>query len=685
MEYYNKELCVTYDELTGGDNPIFKVGTLKSLQYRERVRLAKRGGGEGACALYVYSSLPDKYKQKFVAKYGEPERVMREERLKSQLVMDDAARAFYEAYEYDLNGVQTHLKEEVVAEYTLNASVLNALIQAHQRMGVETRMRGNPRRDLWPSVQDLCERLREVFEHTLPAGLARLKDKISKYKRDGYVALVSGKLGNSNTIKITEEGQELLVALKRSKVPVYTDKQIFEEFNRRAEAKGWKLLKSLSGLRAWFKRADIVQLWYDAVHGEQAARLRFDRRHLTKLPEFRDTLWYGDGTRLNLYYRDDAGNRCTLQVYEIVDAATEVLLGYHISEREDYDAQYHALRMAIGMSGHKPLEIVTDNQGGHKKLTTQGIFSKVAVMHRPTAPYNGRSKTIESIFGRFQSEVLHQRWYFTGQNITAKKDSSRPDLEFVKANTDQLPTRAELLAEYAKAREEWNTLPHPKTGQARIEMYQSQENPMTPVVGQYDMVDMFWLKTEKPSTFTASGIKVTIHKREHTYEVMAEAGKPDLVWRRKHTGEQFYVQYDPCDMTSVRLITLDGRFERIARPPIVIARAHAEQTDADKAFIRQMQEATAQERVERLVAARHIEEKHGVLPEQNGLVSPQPLALPKEQQEELRRRTALHRLTPNQPARQSYGQRVKLESNTDWADVLMPTAEESYRKALSKM
>ena len=683
MEYYKNELCMTFDELTSGEDPVVRVGTLKSLQYRGRVCLARRGGGEGACALYVYSSLPTKYQQKWVEKYGDPEEMQRQERLKARMVVDEQAREYYEAYEYDLNGVQTHLKTEVIAEYTLNASVLNALIKAHVNMEVERKKRNNPRRDLWPGVQCLCEDLREIYPHTLPTNLARLKTKISSYKKEGYLSLISGKLGNSNTMKIVPEAQELLVALKRSKVPIYTDRQIFDEFNRRAETKGWKPLKSLSGLRSWFKRSDIEQLWYDAVHGEQAARLRFDRRHLTKLPDLRDTLWYGDGTRLNLYYRDERGQRCTLQVYEIVDAATEVLLGYHISEAEDYKAQYHALRMAIQTSGHKPLEIVTDNQGGHKKLDAQGLFSKVAVTHRPTAPYNGRSKTIESIFGRFQQEILHSRWYFTGQNITAKKDTSRPDMEFIAQNHAALPTREELLAEYAKARDEWNALPHPKSGQARIEMYNTQENPMTPVVGQYDLIDMFWLKTEKPSTFTASGIKIKVGGRDYCYEVFEAAGKPDLVWRRTHTNERFYVQYDPTDMTSVRLITLDGRFERIAKPPIVIARAHAEQTDADKAFIREMTEAVKQERVERLVAARAIEQKHGMSPEQHGLRSPLPLGLDKERREELSRRTARYQI--GRPAAQSYGATTKLDSNRDWSESLPPTAEELYQRAIGKM
>ena len=69
-----------------------------------------------------------------------------------------------------------------------------------------------------------------------------------------------------------------------------------------------------------------------------------------------------------------------------------MLLGYYISDNEDYIAQYHAFRMAIQTSRHKPYEIVCDNQGGHKKNAALGLFSKISRIHRPTAPYNGESK-----------------------------------------------------------------------------------------------------------------------------------------------------------------------------------------------------------------------------------------------------------------------------------------------------
>ena len=410
MEYFENELCVTYEELTSGDDPVIRYQTLRKNITRGNIRTAQRGGGEGSYALIIYSSLREKYKVRFVAKYGDPEQILKEQRMRDRVKTDDKARAFYEDYRYEMNGVETSLSDKLKAEYTLNASVLNALIYDLEDKTTSRKMLGNSLATLWESVVATSENLREIYQHTLPNNLARLREKIRFYKKDGYISLISGKVGNKSTVKITPEMGRQLIALRRSRVPVYNYAQIFDEINRIALEKNWKPLKSKRSMVQWFERPEIEPLWYDAVFGELAAHQRYGRKHKTKLPDRRDTLWYGDGTKLNLYYRDEDGKIRTTMVYEVIDAYSEVLLGYYISDHENFEAQYNAYRMAIQVSGHKPFEIVHDNQGGHKRLEKdkdskeEGFFDKICHIHRPTAPYSGQSKTIESIFGRFQSQ-----------------------------------------------------------------------------------------------------------------------------------------------------------------------------------------------------------------------------------------------------------------------------------------
>lgn len=673
MEYYNKILCVTFAELTGGRDPVMKANTLKCNVQRCNIACARRGGGEGTQALYVWSSIPEKYRRRFVATYGDPEEKMREAMTKASIKIDAKAREFYEAYTYmDKDGQERHLTEKMIEEYTINASVLGELEKmAARRQAIRSSLNA-PMSGAWDLILDSSERMRESYGHTLPGTLARLKTRLKAWKTEGYQSVVSGKLGNSSALKITGEFLKLIVALKRSKVPVYTDAQLFERANEIAEERGWKPIRSLSGMKKWLNSPQVEPLWYDAVYGEQAARQRYGRKHKTALPTRRDTLWYGDGTKLNLYYRDEQGKVRTTQVYEVIDAMSEVLLGYCISDTEDYEAQYHAYRMAIQKSGHKPYEIVYDNQGGHKKLDSDGFIGKICRVHRPTQPYNGESKTIESVFGRFQAQVLHKDWRFTGQNVTAKKASSRPNVEFIEANKDSLYTLEELKDAYAAARKEWNEGRHPATGERRIDMYEKSVNEETQEVTLHDMVDMFWVFTKRMATFTDQGLQVTIKGEKRQYEVCSSPGVPDHEWRRKHTYERFIVAYDPYDFASIRLYTkgTDGslRFERTAEPYILIHRALQDQQGTDDAkFIRQEQEANLQDRIERTVAGRTIAAEHGTDAEQQGLHSPKLKGTTAAVQRQIDHRMERYSQPPEQ---YQLGRHTKSLSLDDWLDVM---------------
>lgn len=630
MEYYNKMICVTVDELTQEYNGqrVTTFANYNKLVARSRIVLANRGGGLGGYVRIVYSSLPDRFRARFEAIHGNPEQILEQQKMeKKVLKIDKDARDFYMSHILP-NGKT--LVDTRVEEYTINASVLGLVLTAlNERMAKVKALGGGIPKDLWHKALTLSESYRKDYNHTLPDALRGFRDKVNAFKRDGYVALISGKDGNENTLKITDEAGDQIIALKRCKVPVYTNSQLFAKYNEIAKEKGWKPLKSISSLVSFLERPEIKRRWYDAVHGELAAHQKYTRKHKTALPSFRDSLWYADGTKLNLFYKDYDGNGKlqvrTTQVYEVMDAFSETFLGHFISDRENFNAQYNAFRMAIQTAGHRPYEIVVDNQGGHKKDEAKELFERICHVFRFTAPYSGQSKTIESAFGRFQAEILHQDWRFTGQNITTKKATSRPNMEFIEANKENLYTLEELKIAYAKAREAWNNAKHPATGIARMEMYLNSVNPETTEVDQLDMIDMFWLTTKEPSTFTASGITIKVDKKKYTYEVLGTDKMPDLKFRRNNTFRQFYAMYDPLDMTQIRLYTKETngmRYIATAEPYVAVHRNLQEQKPGEMTFIRQMDIRNKQERVDLQVEAAELEMAHGVAPEQFGLNRP---------------------------------------------------------------
>lgn len=480
---------------------------------------------------------------------------------------------------------------------------------------------------IWSNIFATAEELRKAYGHTLPKSEARLRDKLRQYTKEGYACLVSGKFCNANTLKITKAAGRQIVALRRCRVPVYTTKQLFEEFNRIAERRGWKRLASQSSLVQYLERPEIKPLWYDAVYGELAAKQLYARRNKTEMPTMRDSLWYGDGTKLNLFYKAVENGKTVVRsasVYEVIDAYSETLLGYAVSDTENFDAQFRAFRMAIETAGHKPYEIVTDNQGGQRSKIAQKFFANICRINRPTAPYNAPSKSIESVFGRFQKQVLHEDWRFTGGNITSK-EAWKINREFLEANKEKLFTYEEMLEAYSVARSKWNAMKHYQTGIAHEEMYRTSVNPATERVTELDMIDLFWLTTERPSIFTADGITIQYQNRKYTYEVLTSDGTPDYAWRSENTGREFFVRFDPKSMDRALLYEqtpMGLRYETVAYPYLTVRRNIQEQQESDMELIRYNDEANKRERVRRQIEAHALELEHGVAPEQHGLRTP---------------------------------------------------------------
>lgn len=638
LERYDDKIAVTVEDLTRDDDgpAVMSKTNYDKLVLRRRVSLLRRGC-RCTYALVEYATLPERFKERFEAKYGDPEELLREDRLAVEI--SEEARAYYASVR-GANGQE--LSYEKIEEYTLNASVLDHLreLVASQRGG--RKRAGTGTAVNWEGIHSESEELRTRLGHTLPKGQESLKNKLRAYEKQGCESVISGKLTTMNRQKITDDGGRLLVALRRSRKPVYTFKAMLDRYNEEATRRGWKTLTSQATIKAYLSRPEIEPKWYAAVYGELEAKQRFDRKHRTLLPMRRDALWYGDGTKLNLYYKgvDSKGrpSKRTLMVYEVIDAFSEMLLGYAVSPSENAAMQRRAFRMAVETAGCKPYEIVTDNQGGQKNDAATKFTARLCRVRRFTAPYTPQAKSIEQLFHRFQSQVLAQSWAYTGGNITTKTKASKPNKEFQAENFDSLYTYDELLAAYAEFRQAWNDMPRPGARVSRREMYYASTNPDTMPVTEADRLDLFWEQTEKPSEYTSSGIEIQVDNRSYAYEVFDENGMPDYEFNSRNIGRRFYVRYDRDDMTRVWLYeeTSCGlRRIRSAEPYATIHRAIQEQTTAEQDFIRATVEANKRARVQRQAQGYEAEAEFGMAPEQNGLRTPRLLGLSMREQERL--------------------------------------------------
>jgi len=604
MEYFNNTLCISVDELTDG---IISYPAYKKYCSREQLNRVRRASFQTP-ALVEVKSLPARILSLVKEKYGELESAGAKYTIKGVYQVDQDARKYYGEHLL-ISG--EHLPKDKIEEYTANASMLRAIKVLVNDRAAFVRALGGITKGMWPQISAAVNASaygEEPIKHSLPNNYRRLKWKLEEFEKGGYGSLISGKFCNKNTEKIPEQAKIWILTRWSDQVnKVASVNQLFREYNDKAEEMtGWAKIKTDKTMYNFLYSPEITHLWYAHRYGELKAKEKYSYTHKTLMPTYRDSIWYSDGTKLNYYYQysDSEGKAQigTLQVYEVMDAYSEVFLGYHISKSEDFEAQFMAYKMAFNFSKYRPYQITYDNQGGHKKLENSDFLRKLAHLAIKTAPYNGRSKTIESAFGRFQQQVLKKDWFFSGQNITTKTNESRPNMEFIMSNKQNLPTEAEIREAYKMRREEWNSMPHPKTGVARIEMYRNSSNPEAHKVELWDIVDMFYMTREIPVTCTAWGISFREKNIKYDYVVNNQDNLPDLEWLQTSIDKKFIVKFDPSDMSVIFLYeaTPSGlRFSTAASTKVAIHRGKQEQEEWEAKYIKDIELANKKARLER--------------------------------------------------------------------------------------
>jgi hypothetical protein len=622
FEFIDNTLCIKAESLYN------EMGLMSYSNYdrrfRYKVEFAKHGGN-GRKAMVKYESIPDELKARIkkLCDGKSPYELARKNKLKELIENDLNAFRFFQEFRKPDGDT---LAIEKIHEYTANAKVLNAISEYIKNRSAWRKTMGGKKVNMWDDISNMVNELRDDdLPHTLPKKPRPLRNKFKRYEKEGYGSLIHGGTGNNNTEKLSDLAKAWVLAKWATNVEKLTLKQLWQEYNSVAEENGWKPLSSEKTIRNYLYQPEVKEQWYGHRYGELKAKEKYAYQHSTKLPSMRDSLWYSDGTKVNFFYLDEDGKVQTTSVYEVMDAYGEVLLGYHISKTEDFEAQFRAFKMAVQFSGHKPYEARYDNQGGHKKLQNGEFLKKIAHLSIRTQPYNGKSKTIESAFGRFQQQFLHKKWYFTGQNITAKKEESRANMEFILANKANLPTLDEAIAEYVKLRDEWNNAPHPATGKPRIEMYKNSYNSKSPAVSFLEMVDLFWILREKPVMYTAYGLTIQEKGKKYTYAKYHEPLKPDIKWHRENIDRKFYVKYDPEDMTSICIFKkTHAGFQYVAQldQKVEVHRGKQEADDWEASFLAQVNNANKAARVDTRNSVEKILEEHGLAAEQHGLITP---------------------------------------------------------------
>ncbi|NJM14048.1 MAG: hypothetical protein HC896_00445 [Bacteroidales bacterium] len=203
-------MCVSYKELVKTDNNS-DCGVMTFYQYQHYKKAGWFRSVKHVCfgnsAMYDFRSVPEKFKKLLVEKYGYPKKEYSSKTFKEKITPDTKAVEYFTSHTLGL-------KPELVAKYCNDAAILNAVGHVWEAsVGSRAKLGKGRTKGFWQRAIDSIKEVGADYPNTLPLTEKNMRNKFRSYQRDGYPALLSKKLGNDNSRKVTDDIERLLLSI----------------------------------------------------------------------------------------------------------------------------------------------------------------------------------------------------------------------------------------------------------------------------------------------------------------------------------------------------------------------------------------------------------------------------------------------------------------------------------------
>jgi len=509
-------------------------------------------------ALIEWDSISKHWQSCLILKFGKAPELASKTLFEQYYTIDKRAHTFFRDHRY--GEFQIKLSDELIDEYTMNASVLNTLTfirENRKEMKVNlTNHVGN----LWPMLTQEVNDFRDIVPHTLPPSQEGLRKKLAQYIQVGYKCLVSLKLGTSNAAKIIlgngKNGDWLLAKYcieNKISIPA-----LLKEYDAIREKKEWPMLTE-QGINNWLNEPRQKRVWMLKRHGKQDWQNTFGHTlSRDRSRWFPNVYWGIDGSKLDVVFIDTVFDPKTkkevtkkvalAKINIVVDVFSEKILGYSLSASENMSDHFTAVKMAFNTAKCRPYLFTYDNQSGHKSKIMQDLYTNMVAVdggtHYPHQAYR-HSSPVENIFQRLQKQNISPFWFSDKQSALVRKADNRPNMEFIEKNKHLLYTKDQVIKIWETIVYMWNNAEHPHfEGQSRNQVY-AHPMKMKEEIDILDQVSLFWLDTTEPITYFGLGIQMKLHDRIYKFEVYDSEGLPDITFRENYLTTKFIIKYDP--------------------------------------------------------------------------------------------------------------------------------------------
>lgn len=631
MEYYGKILCISYKDLTYDDRPVIRedgkadysksralrghhpfmlsmeelapilsVPNYKKLAARKEINVVRQGKGLGSYALIEIATMPLRFQERIKLKYGE----MKEDILRNWFIghyhIDAKAREFYTRFRFD-NG--DALPPEHIQEYTVNASVIEAVLRAmDDATFMRKAMKAGPVN--WGELAGAISYYQAEFGHTLPVSSNRFKKRVNDFKANGYESLISRKFMNQNRRKVTYDIERLLLSIDaQPEQPFNTT--VWEQYNmfvqgdlelydpETGEVLNPADFTDKDGNPLVLSPATVANYLNNPKNKALRAKLHMSQwdfnnayrpYHLRSIGEFSLSKVSLDDRDLPRPMKD--GNR--VKAYYAYDVVSGAVVGYAYNRYKTGELFLDCMRNMFQTLDRNGMYIPAELEVEHHLVSdfADGLMQAGTVfpLIHWCNPGNSREKRAEhknreKKYGvEKRTQVGIGRWY-------AKLEANRPKEEKVydeKNNTYKVKTYSyeELVADDIRAIETFNAQPHPNQkrypGMSRWDVLCAHQNPN---LAPWDKAVLY--------RFIGQHTETTIRQNTYCTVMYNQYGlpSPEIIEKlepRNYKVDAYYLPDADGTINEV-YIYQNGRYIATCK---LVARYNentAEQTEADKA------------------------------------------------------------------------------------------------------
>lgn len=273
-------------------------------------------------------------------------------------------------------------------------------------------------------------------------------------------------------------------------------------------------------------------------------------------------VWVADNHTFDFMTKTEDGGRVhRMYITGILDAKTEALVGWNITENPCSQSTVLALRHAIMRCGipkklyvDNGTEFLTHDIGGkgHRKRKSQAnvpnpptILNRLGIEMVNAIPANGRAKPIERMFLTLKNTISRCVETFTGGNIVERPESLKWHIKH-----GVIPWDMELREKLDVLLDGYNGSPYGGCenqfkGMSRAEAWCKSIRRRTLRTCDESTLNLLLMRNTRYQKVRENGVYITISGEKIYYNCGLDN------W--KYQGQEVYVRYDPTDLETVRV------------------------------------------------------------------------------------------------------------------------------------